>query len=119
MSEAQVGVISQQGENAVNMSTMDKQGVPERENAMTNISNSPVSAGLEPAPGFDSVCVNAQALSRADKYRLVQMLVSDLAQDDCLALVQPGGQYSIWSQYDAYEAADVLYRMLEEEKAGS
>lgn len=52
-------------------------------------------------------------LPRADKYRLIQELVSDLAQEEGLA----AGEYAVWSPYDAHEAAGTLMRMLEQDKA--
>lgn len=52
-------------------------------------------------------------LNRADKLRIVQLLVNDLAQEE--HLLAPNGHYEVWSPYDAADAADVLMRMLEED----
>ncbi len=54
-----------------------------------------------------------QALPRREKFRLIQELLSDLAQEEGLA----EGEYSVWSPYDAHEAAATLLQMLEQEKA--
>jgi hypothetical protein len=51
-------------------------------------------------------------LPRSDKYRLIQELLMDLAQEEGLA----AGEYPVWSPYDAHEAA-TLMQMLEHEKA--
>jgi len=53
------------------------------------------------------------ALPRSDKFRLVQELIAELAQEEGLA----GGEYPVWSPYDAHEAAAVLLRLLEQDKA--
>jgi hypothetical protein len=66
---------------------------------------------------YDGVWTGARALSRADKYRLVQALVADLARDDGLALVQPECDSVIGTQPKSREAAEVLCCMLQEEKA--
>jgi hypothetical protein len=84
---------------------------------MTARQESSVSAGQQPAPGFDSVRAQARVLSRADKYRLVQAIVADLARDDGLALTQPEREGAIAAQHNSHEAAEVLCRMLEDEQA--
>jgi hypothetical protein len=65
---------------------------------------------------FESIRAKIQELPRADKYRLVQFLVTDLARDECLTLVEPGGAYPIWSPYESFEAANVLHQLLTDEK---
>jgi hypothetical protein len=52
-------------------------------------------------------------LPRPDKYRLVQELIADLAQEEGLA----AGEYPVWFPYEAHEAAATLMQMLEQEKA--
>lgn len=54
-----------------------------------------------------------QALPRQDKFRLVQELIAELAQEEGI----PAGEYPIWSPYEAHEAAATLMRLLEEDKA--
>lgn len=53
-------------------------------------------------------------LPRSDKYRLVQELVAELAQEEGLT----AGEYPVWSPYEAHEAAATLMRMLEQEQVG-
>ena len=53
------------------------------------------------------------ALPRNDKFRLVQELIAELAQDEGL----PAGEYPIWSPSDAYEAAATLIQLLDQDKA--
>jgi hypothetical protein len=55
-------------------------------------------------------------LDRADKLRVIQMLVGDLAADE-EAHFTPGATYEVWSPYDVPEAAATLLDMLEEDKA--
>ncbi len=52
-------------------------------------------------------------LPRSDKYGLLQELIADLAQEEGLA----AGEYTLWSPYEAHEAAGTLMRLLEQEKA--
>ncbi len=56
-----------------------------------------------------------QDLSRAEKLRVVQFLVSELAQEE-KASMKAGGNYPIWSPYESYEAAESLLIALEEER---
>ncbi|MEG3877759.1 hypothetical protein QT972_10295 [Microcoleus sp. herbarium7] len=58
-----------------------------------------------------------QELSRADQLRVIEFLASQLSKQETLSLLEPGRTYEVWSPYDAFEAADVLGRMLEEDKA--
>lgn len=55
-------------------------------------------------------------LSRVDKLRVMQVLLSDLALDS-EAFFTPGTTYEVWSPYDAPEAAQTLWQMLNDEKA--
>lgn len=57
-------------------------------------------------------------LNRTEKFRVVQILVSELAKDETPveALLQPGAEFEIWSPFDAYEAVDTLQAMLDEHK---
>lgn len=56
----------------------------------------------------------AQALPRGEKLRLVQILVNELAADNDTGGLVPGAEYPVWSPFDAFEAADVMQRLLEE-----
>lgn len=53
-----------------------------------------------------------QSLSRADKLRLIQLLVQELAEaEDPLALVS-GQSYPVWSPDQAFAAAETLLQTL-------
>ncbi len=56
-----------------------------------------------------------QTLPRADKMRLIQFLVVDLACDEGVPLVEIGTPYPIWSPYDAFDAAASLLKLLDEQ----
>ena len=56
-----------------------------------------------------------QSLPKADKLRLMQFLVSEIAREEGVML-QPDEAYPLWTPYDAFEAADTLLHLLEEEK---
>lgn len=58
-----------------------------------------------------------QALPRADKLRLVQLLVVDLAREEGVLLVEVGTPYPVWTPYHAYEAAAVMLQALDAERA--
>ena len=49
-------------------------------------------------------------LPRADKFRAVQFLTTELAQDE--ADLVPGAEYPIWSPYDAHDAVDTLTQFM-------
>jgi hypothetical protein len=57
-----------------------------------------------------------QELSRADKLRVLQFLVLELAKEEG-ALLTPEASYPIWSPYEAFDAAAVLLKVLESEKS--
>jgi hypothetical protein len=56
-----------------------------------------------------------QALPRADKLRLMQFLVFELAREEGVPLLQPNQDYPIWTPYDAFDAAETLLNALAEE----
>ena len=58
---------------------------------------------------------SVKTLSRVEKLELVQFIVSDLAVEEGATILKNGGKYSIWSPYDAFEAADTLYNELKKE----
>ena len=58
---------------------------------------------------------SVHALPRADKYRLVQELIAELAREEALA----EGEYPVWSPYDAHDAAASLLQLLEEDKVAA
>jgi hypothetical protein len=51
-------------------------------------------------------------LPRADKLRLVQFLVSELAREEGVSLFESERDYPIWTPYNAFEAADTLLNAL-------
>lgn len=57
-----------------------------------------------------------KGLSRADRLRLLQVLVSDLAAEEGVPRLEAGAEYPVWSPYDAFEAADTLRDMLARHK---
>ena len=54
-------------------------------------------------------------LPRVDKFRAVQFLASELAQEEAGTLL-PNGDYAIWSPHDATEAANTLMQFLDAQK---
>ncbi len=56
-----------------------------------------------------------QALPRADKLRLMQFLVFELAREEGITLLQPDEDYPIWTPYNACDAAATLLNVLKEE----
>lgn len=57
-----------------------------------------------------------QGLSRADKFYVLQVLISELAQQET-DLIKPDQSYPVWSPYDAVEAADTMLKVLWAAKA--
>lgn len=57
-----------------------------------------------------------QTLSRADKLKVMQFLVQELAAEEEALLLQPGATYSVWSPYNSHDAAQKLSVLLEEDK---
>ena len=60
---------------------------------------------------------SVKTLKRADKLRLMQFLVIDLAQEEGVPLLAADAEYPIWTPIDAFEAADTLYQMLQDHQA--
>ena len=57
-----------------------------------------------------------QTLSRADKLKVMQFLVQELAAEEEALLLQPGATYSVCSPYNSHDAAQKLAVLLEEDK---
>ncbi|MBW4693059.1 MAG: hypothetical protein KME27_15000 [Lyngbya sp. HA4199-MV5] len=55
-------------------------------------------------------------LSRSDKFYIMQILISELAQQET-DLIKPNQSYPVWSPYDAVEAADTMLKVLQPAKA--
>ncbi len=51
------------------------------------------------------------ALPKADKLRVIQHLVADLAGDE--AMIQPGATYPIWSPFNEHAAAATMLEELQ------
>ncbi len=52
-----------------------------------------------------------RSLNRAEKLHVLQVLVSDLAQEE-MTLLSAGLAYPVWSPYDSHEAADAMLKVL-------
>ena len=59
---------------------------------------------------------NLTELSRSKKFQLVQLLIKELAQDEkeLSHYLEPNKQQGFWSQYDAFEAAQKLQILLDQ-----
>lgn len=54
-------------------------------------------------------------LSRSDKFHIMQILISELAQQET-DLIKPNQSYPVWSPHDAIEAADTMLKVLQAAK---
>ena len=52
-------------------------------------------------------------LGRADKLRLMQLLVVDLAQEEGIPLLSADAEYPIWTPLSAFDAGDTLLQKLQ------
>jgi hypothetical protein len=59
------------------------------------------------------------ALPRADKLRLMQVLVAEIASEEAVALPSPAMVHTIWTPYDAYDAAETLLQVLHKDQAAA
>ncbi|MCY7392297.1 MAG: hypothetical protein LH647_12680 [Leptolyngbyaceae cyanobacterium CAN_BIN12] len=57
-----------------------------------------------------------KSLPRADKLRVMQFLIAELAQEEEPTL-QAGATYSLWSPLNSHEAAHKLSQLLESDQA--
>lgn len=55
-------------------------------------------------------------LSRSDKFYIMQLLISELAQQES-DLIKPDQAYPVWSPHDADAAADTMLKVLQAAKA--
>jgi hypothetical protein len=53
-----------------------------------------------------------QALPRAEKMQLIQLLIVDLAREEGIPLVEMGTAFPIWSPHEAYAAAAAMLKAL-------
>lgn len=56
------------------------------------------------------------SLPREDKLRLMQVLLTDLAQAEGVQLREAEAGYAVWSPYDAFEAAESLLETLDDDR---
>jgi hypothetical protein len=56
-------------------------------------------------------------LPRADKLRLMQFLVIDLAQEEGVSLLSADAEYPVWTPLRAFDAADTLLQKLKTHQA--
>jgi hypothetical protein len=56
-----------------------------------------------------------KSLPRLEKFQLMQWMMADLAQEEAALMLQPGAAYPVWSPYEAFDAADILWRELQKE----
>lgn len=57
-----------------------------------------------------------RSLSRSDKFYIIQLLISELAQQET-DLIKPEQAYPVWSPYGADEAANTMLQALQAAKA--
>lgn len=57
-----------------------------------------------------------QALPRADKLRLIQLLAVEVARDDGIVLDVADKTVPLWSPHDSFQGAATLLRVLDEDK---
>jgi len=62
------------------------------------------------------VLPSARKLSSVEKLRLIQLLAEELASAQEVPELEAGKTYPVWSPHDAYQAAEILFQMLEKEK---
>jgi hypothetical protein len=55
-----------------------------------------------------------QALPRAEKLQLIQLLIVDLAREEGIPLAEVGSAYPVWSPHQAYGAAATMLKALDE-----
>jgi len=64
---------------------------------------------------LDELVSAVRELNRADKLRLMQVIVNELALEENAVLI-PGAEYEVWSPYDSADAAQTLLAMLDADK---
>ena len=60
---------------------------------------------------IDEILTSLHDLTRADKWRVVQFLVIELAKDEN-ALLDANAIYPVWSPYNSFDAAEALLNTL-------
>ena len=59
----------------------------------------------------------ARTLCRADRIRLVQHLIADLAREEAITPLEEGTAYPIWTPLPAFEAAATMLEALGKQDA--
>lgn len=62
---------------------------------------------------FTELVPAVKTLPRADKLRLIQFLVIDLAQEEGVSLLAADAEYPIWTPLNAVNAAETLSQILQ------
>ena len=62
-----------------------------------------------------TILTELQQLDRSDKLRVMQFLVAELAKDEGIVL-KAGIEYSVWSPFNAFEAAHTLTELLQSDQ---
>lgn len=57
-------------------------------------------------------------LPRADKLRLIQLMVVDLAREEGVPLIEADQSFPVWSPHNAFSAAETLLEAVGEEASG-
>ncbi len=52
-------------------------------------------------------------LSRSEKFRLVQFIIYELAEEESSSMLKNGKEYPVWSPYNADDAAGILLNELD------
>jgi hypothetical protein len=60
---------------------------------------------------LSELLIDLKKLNRSDKLYVIQVLVSELSQKEA-NLTKSDQIYPVWSPYDAFDAADVLLKVL-------
>jgi hypothetical protein len=58
-----------------------------------------------------------KSLPRADRLRLMQLLVIDLAQEEGISLFEAEAEYPVWTPLNAFDAAETLMQLLQAHKS--
>lgn len=60
---------------------------------------------------IDELLTSLHELTRADKWRVVQLLVIELAKEENV-LIDANAIYPVWSPYNSFKAAEALLSIL-------
>jgi len=60
-----------------------------------------------------------RSLSRADKFRAIQLLAGDLAREEEIPALEAGASFPIWTPFDAFDAAAKLAEELKRAESAS